>query len=211
MLNDGYWPGSSTVIAGPPGSGKTVLGLHFVYRGAELGEKCTFTTLEENHVQLSRAVRSLGWDPREDNVALRCESPNDIYIDQWFYELLESMEASGCRRLVIDSLTALAAACEDPQRFAEFIRSLLSRCAHAGVSTLLTLAVPDLFGQHRLPELGISHLPDHLVLLHYVRNGPKLDRAMTVLKSRATGNQPETRKFLITGEGIEVGEPVPGF
>ncbi|QUQ67194.1 ATPase domain-containing protein [Kutzneria sp. CA-103260] len=211
MLNDGYWPGSSTVIAGPPGSGKTVLGLHFVYRGAELGEKCTFTTLEENHVQLGRAIRSLGWDPRDDNVVLRCESPNDIYIDQWSYELLESLEATGCRRLVIDSLTDLASACEDQQRFSEFVRSLLSRCAQSGISTLLTLDVPHLFGQHQLTQLGTSHLSDHLVLLHYVRNGPKLDRAMTVLKSRANENHPETRKFVITSEGIEVGEPVPGY
>ncbi|MFC0431974.1 ATPase domain-containing protein [Kutzneria buriramensis] len=211
MLNDGYWPGSSTVVAGPSGAGKTVLGLQFVYRGADLGQKCTFTTLEENHVQLDRAIRSLGWDPNNDNVALRCESPNDIYIDQWFYELVDFLEATGCRRLVIDGVGDLAAACEDERRFGEFVHSLLSRCAQAGISTLLTLEVPDLFGQSRLTQLGTSHLSDNLVLLHYVRNGPTLERAMTVLKSRANENRPETRKFVITREGIEVGEPVSGF
>ncbi|GAA3435967.1 ATPase domain-containing protein [Kutzneria kofuensis] len=211
MLNDGYWPGSSTVVAGPSGCGKTVLGLHFAYRGAELGERCTFTTLEENRAQLGRAIRSLGWDPQNNDVALRCESPNDIYIDQWFYELLDFLEATGCRRLVVDSLTDLAAACEDQRRFTEFAHSLLSRCSQAGISTLLTLDVPDLFGQRQLTQQGFSRLSDNLVLLHYVRNGPKLDRAMTVLKSRANENLPETRRFVITGEGIEVGEPVKGF
>ncbi|CAL9466513.1 Circadian clock protein kinase KaiC [Actinosynnema sp. ALI-1.44] len=207
MLNDGYWPGSSTMVAGPPGSGKTVLGLHFVYRGAELGEKCTFTTLEENQVQLGRAVRSLGWDPQDHNIVLRCESPNDIYIDQWFYDLVGSLKNTGCRRLVIDSLTALATACDDQQRFSEFIRSLLSRCAQAGISTMLTLDVPDLYSRHRLPHLGIAHLSDNLVLLHYVRDGTRMDRAMTVLKSRANRNQPDSRRFVITPKGIVIDDP----
>ena len=121
------------------------------------------------------------------------------------YELVDSLAAKGCRRLVIDSLTALATACEDEQRFSEFIHSLLNRCAQAGISTLLTLDVPDLFGQHRLTQLGIAHLSDNLVLLHYVRNGPKLDRTMTVLKSRANEKLPENRKFVSTSEGVEVG------
>jgi circadian clock protein KaiC len=211
MLDDGYWPGSSTVVAGPPGSGKTVLGLHFVYRGAELGEKCTFTTVEENQVQLDRAIRSLGWDPGNDSVAVRCESPNDIYIDQWFYELLEYLEATGTRRLVIDSLTGLAAACEDQRRFSEFVHSLLNRCSQAGISTLLTFEVAELFGQQRLSELEVSHLSDNLILLQYVRNGPRLNRALTVLKSRASSNLPETREFVITDAGIDVGDPVTGI
>jgi circadian clock protein KaiC len=71
--------------------------------------------------------------------------------------------------------------------------------------------VADLFGRHQLTQLGISHLSDNLVLLHYVRNGPVLDRVMTVLKARATENQPETRKFVISDAGIEVAEAVTGF
>jgi hypothetical protein len=64
------------------------------------------------------------------------------------------------------SPTALAAACEDQQRFSEFIH-----CARAGISALLTLEVPDLFGQHQLTQLGVAHLSDNLVLPHCVRNG----------------------------------------
>ncbi|MBB1159866.1 MULTISPECIES: ATPase domain-containing protein [Amycolatopsis] len=202
MLGGGFWPGSSTIVAGPPGSGKTVIGLHFAYHGVELGQHSTFTTLQENSLQLNRAVRSLGWEPRSDSVTLRCESPNDIYIDQWFYDLLDSLTASRTRRLVIDSLTDLAAACDDDQRFSEFLHSLLGRCAQVGITTLLTLEIPDLYGQAGLSGTGISHLSDNVILLQYQRSGARIDRALTVLKTRASTNLPYTTAFEVTGRGI---------
>jgi circadian clock protein KaiC len=207
-LGEGYWPGSSTVVAGPSGSGKTVLGLHFVYRGAELGEQCTFTTSQENRVQLRRAVRGLGWDPDAPDVALHCESPHDIDIDQWFHELLEHMAANRTRRLVIDGLTDLTASCGDRTHFTAFAHSLLARCSQARISTLFTVAVPDLYGPTHLPQAGFSHLSDNLIVLRYVRVGADLDRAMTVHKTRSSHHLPRTTKFVITDKGIEIGDPV---
>src|SRR5581483_264417 len=54
LLGDGYWPGASTLVAGPTGSGKTLLGLHFLYRGAERGESGVLATLQESPTQLAR-------------------------------------------------------------------------------------------------------------------------------------------------------------
>ncbi|MGW4400959.1 RAD55 family ATPase [Amycolatopsis nivea] len=207
-LGGGFWPGSSTIVAGPPGSGKTVIGLHFAFHGAELGQHSTFTTLQENQLQLDRAIHSLGWDPRSEAVTLRCESPNDIYIDQWFYDLLETLTASRTRRLVIDSLTDLAAACDDDQRFNEFLHSLLGRCAQVGITTLLTLEIPDLYGQTGLSGTGISHLSDNVILLQYQRTGARIHRALTVLKTRASTNLPYTTAFEVTSRGI-VMDPDP--
>ncbi|WP_406635015.1 RAD55 family ATPase [Amycolatopsis sp. WGS_07] len=207
LLDGGFWPGSSTIVAGPPGSGKTVMGLHFAFHGTELGQHSTFTTLQESPLQLDRAVHSLGWQPRSRGVTLRCESPNDIYIDEWCYDLLESLNATQSRRLVIDSLTDLAAACEDERRFSEFLHSLLGRCAQLGVSTMLTLEIPDLFGWEGLSDSGVSHLSDNVILLQYQRAAARVDRALTVLKTRASTNRPYTTTFEITGNGIVMDSP----
>ena len=92
MLANGYWPGASTLIAGPSGCGKTLLGLHFIFGGARLGEPGLIATLQENPPQLERVVRSFGWSLEEDAVDVMYRSPVDIYIDQWFHELLEKVE-----------------------------------------------------------------------------------------------------------------------
>jgi circadian clock protein KaiC len=159
-------------------------------------------------VQLERMVEGFGWRFEEPNVLLRCTSPNDIYIDQWFYELFDYIETIGARRLVIDSLGDLAAACDDEKRFREFVYSVLSRCSRAGISTLVTFETPELYGHTRLSERGVSHLSDNVILLQYLRNEDSLSRAMTVLKTRASRHLPQTHEFEITQDGIHVGKPV---
>lgn len=208
LLADGFWPGSATLVAGPTGCGKTVVGLQFVFGGAQLGEPGVYATLQENRVQIERMITGFGWSVDDPNVVLRCDSPNDIYIDQWFYELFDTVEAVRARRLVIDSLGDLAAACDDDKRFREFVHSCLSRCSHAGVSVIVTFETPELYGQTRLSERGVSHLSDNVILLQYLRKESTLSRALTVLKTRASRHLPQTHEFEITRDGIDIGKPV---
>ena len=208
LLADGYWPGSATLVAGPTGCGKTAMGLQFVFGGAHLGEPGVFASLQENEVQLQRMIDGFGWNAADPGVVVRCDSPNDIYIDQWFYQLFDAIESIGARRLVVDSLGDLAAACDDEKRFREFLYSLLSRCSRAGISTIATFETPDLYGQTTLSERGVSHLSDNVILLQYFRRDTDLARALTVLKTRASRHLPQTREFQITRHGISVGAPV---
>ena len=76
MLADGYWPGASTLIAGPAGSGKTLMGLHFVLNGARHGEPGVIATLQENPTQLQRVLASFGWSLNEPNVEVMYRSPS---------------------------------------------------------------------------------------------------------------------------------------
>jgi circadian clock protein KaiC len=208
LLAEGYWPGSSTLVAGPSGCGKTVMGLQFVFTGARLGEPGVYASLQENEVQLARMIDGLGWQADLPGVHLRCDSPNDIYIDQWFYQLFDTVEACGARRLVIDSLGDLAATCQDDKRFREFVYSLLSTCSRAGVSSIVTYETPELFEHTRLSERGVSHLSDNVILLQYLPQGSVLSRALTVLKTRASRHLPQVREYEITQGGISVGEPI---
>lgn len=208
LLADGYWPGSATLVAGPTGCGKTAMGLQFIFGGAQIGEPGVFASLQENTVQLERMVEGFGWHVDDPGVIVRCDSPNDIYIDQWFYELFDTIESIGARRLVVDSLGDLAVACDDDKRFREFIYSLLSRCSRAGISTIATFETPDLYGLKRLSERGVSHLSDNVILMQYFRRDSALARALTVLKTRASRHLPQTHEFEITHDGISIGAAV---
>src|SRR2546423_6624113 len=113
LLSDGYWPGAATLVVGPSGVGKTLLGLHFVFNGASQGEPGIIATLQENPTQLGRVVRGFGWSLPADGVHLMARSPVDVYIDEWVYELLEMAEKVSARRVVIDSLADLLIASGD--------------------------------------------------------------------------------------------------
>ena len=207
MLADGYWPGASTLCAGPSGSGKTLMGLHFIFNGARQGEPGLLATLQEHPIQLARIVKGFGWSLDEKGVELMYRSPIDLYIDQWVYDLLEAVERSGARRVLIDSLTDLQLGAPDEARFREYMYSLLQRFSRQGVSLFMTSELPDLFEVRRLSEFGVSHLSDNVVLLQYVREKAAVRRALTVLKTRASRHEPQIREFRITPEGIILGDP----
>lgn len=208
MLADGYGPGSSTLVAGPSGAGKTLMGLHFIFSGVADGEPGVIASLQENPVQLERIARGFGWTLDDDLVTVLYRSPNDVYVDEWVYELLACIERAGAKRIVIDSLSDLQYATPDPIRFREFIYSLTQRLSRAGISPILTSEVPELFHVGRLAEYGISHLADNVILLQYLRAESRLLRTVTVLKSRASAHDPEIREFDITSDGIVLGDPI---
>jgi circadian clock protein KaiC len=207
MLADGYWPGASTLCAGPSGCGKTLMGLHFIFNGVRQGEPGVLATLQEHPIQLARIIEGFGWSADEEGVELMYRSPVDMYIDEWVYDLLDAVERTGARRVVIDSLTDLKLASPDEIRFREYMYSLVQRLSRQGVSMFMTSELPDLFHVTRLSEFGVSHLSDNVVLLQYTRDGATVRRALTVLKTRASRHEPEIREFKITPEGIVPGDP----
>jgi circadian clock protein KaiC len=208
MLDEGYWIGASTLVAGPSGSGKTLMGLHFLFNGARNGEPGILATLQENPTQLGRILSGFGWSLEADDVHLLYRPPVDFYVDEWVYELLDTAERHSVRRIVIDSLGDLLWASPDPVRFREYVYSLLNRCSRIGISVLMTFEVPHLFGADRLSEFGVSHLSDNVVMLQFVLDGSTVKRALTVLKTRASAHQPQVREFLISQDGIVLGEDI---
>jgi circadian clock protein KaiC len=208
MLAEGYWPGASTLVAGPSGSGKTLMGLHFIFNGAAAGEPGIIATLQENPTQLNRIVAGYGWSLPAESVELMYRSPVDLYLEEWFYDLLEAIERTGARRILIDSVQDLRRAAADELRFREYLYSLLQRCSNQQISLMMSLETPQLFGISAISDDGISHLSDNVILLQFVRHQARLQRAITVVKTRASSHEPEIREFKIAPEGIVLGQPL---
>ena len=211
LLADGYWPGSTTLVCGPSGVGKTLIGLHFIFQGAKAGQPGVIATLQENRTQLGRIVEGFGWSLDQPGVHLMARSPVDVYIDEWVYELLDLIKKTGAKRVLIDSLADLYFTIGDPVRFREWMYSLTQRLVRMGVSLFTTLEVPELFEVHRVSEHGMSHLSDNVLLLQYIRRDSRIERALTVLKTRASRHEPEVRSFEISKEGIVLGPALAGL
>ena len=133
-------------------------------------------------------------------------APVDLYLDEWVHELLETVEATGARRIVIDSLGDLKVASTDETRFREYVYSLLQRFSRQGISVMMTQEVGELFGVTRLSEFGISHISDNVVLLQFLRGDSRIKRGITVMKTRASAHDPQIREFEITADGFVVGD-----
>ena len=206
MVSDGFYRGASTLLAGPSGIGKTLLALHFIFTGAQRGETGVIATFQENPTQLERILTGFGWSLDDSGIELMYRTPVDLYLDEWVYDLLDTMDRTGATRVAIDSLGDLRASGGDELRFREYIYSLLQRCARANVSVVMTQEVAELFGVPRLSEYGISHLSDNVILLQFLRGESQLKRALTVLKSRGSAHDPTTRQYEITTEGILLGD-----
>jgi circadian clock protein KaiC len=202
MLAEGYWPGASTLTAGPSGSGKTLMGLHFVVNGARSGEPGVIASLQENPTQLERVLKGFGWSLAEPNVEIMYRSPVDVYIDEWVYELMDLVDRTGARRVLIDSLADLRMVAGDEIRFREFVYSLVQRFSRQGVSVMMTYEIPDLFGAVRLSDAAVSPLSDNVVMLSYLRERNTISRTIAVIKTRASHHDPEVRKFVIGSRGI---------
>src|SRR4051794_34081356 len=209
MLFDGYLQGASTLVAGPSGSGKTLLGLHFLMTGARLGEPGLIATLQENPIQLERILNGYKWSLKEPGLDLMYRAPVDLYVDEWVYDLLDAIERTGAKRVLIDSLGDLHATGIEELRFREYMYSLLQRCSRNGVSVMMTQEVPELFGVTQLSEYGISHLSDNVVLLQFLLDNSDVKRAISVIKTRGTAHDSHIRQFEITGDGFVLGEASP--
>lgn len=210
MLSAGLWKGSSTLAFGPPGSGKTLLGLHFIFKGIEMGERGLIATMQENPTQLQRIAKGFGWDIEEAIAAgmltLMYVSPVDIYIDEFVSRVSRRALHEGAQRVLIDSVNDLQAASPGDGRFRDFMYSLTQAMAVNGVSIFMTHEIGDLFATTVLSRQGISHMSDNVLLLSYVRADSQIRRAISVIKTRASDHDPSIRQFSITSDGFVLGE-----
>jgi circadian clock protein KaiC len=211
MLGGGLWPGASTMVAGPSGSGKTVMGLHFIFGGAQHGEPGVIATLQENPAQLQRMLSGLGWPaPRPAVEVLYC-SPVDIYIDEWVYGLLETVQRIAARRVMIDSLLDLRMAAADETRFQEFMYSLAQRFSRQGITLLTTYEMPGFVTAPSPPGIALSHLTDNVLMIDYQRHQGALKRSLAIVKTRASSHAAGMCEFRIGPHGIALsGTAAPG-
>ena len=209
MLNGGVWRGSTTLVIGPTGAGKTTMGLQFALAGVAAGEPVLYVNFQENPSQLARAIRGLtpgGGAAPPPNLHLLYASSVELQIDRIIVAIFKTIERYGVRRVVIDAVGDLAAAAADLQRIHDYLYALVQQFAVLGVTVVLTMESPGLVSS--IDETGgdfsrLSYMCDNIVLLEKTR-GAQVGRRLSIYKTRGSGHDDQVRDMAITATGVHV-------
>ena len=207
MIAEGFWRGSTTLIAGPTGSGKTIIGLHFITQGALKGEQGLYVGFQENPTQLSRVMKNLGWQPEKllngGGFDLLYRSPVELQADTVTSEIFRRVRDGKVRRVVIDALGDLERSSVDRQRFADFIYALTQWFAAENVTCLMMYELTNLFEVHGISDQEISNMADNVILLRFTP-GPEMQRTLRIIKTRGSAHDNREHELQITNKGVVV-------
>ena len=209
MLGGGLWSSSTTMVQGPPGSGKTLLGLHFLAAGARAGEAGlhfgfyeTPTRLIDKAAQVGLDVSSFAADGRLEIV---WQSPLEEILDALAERLLDAVRRRPVRRLFIDGLNGFQAAAIYPERLSRFCTALMHELRRLDVTTLVAVETRRLESEElEVPINDLSAVVENIVFLRYREEVGRRMRLLSILKVRESAYNSTLRAFTITDQGIAI-------
>jgi circadian clock protein KaiC len=211
LVNGGYFLGSTTVVTGISGVGKSVMALHYIAEGVRLGERGLFLSLDEQVPQVMRNAASIGIDLQApiDNglVQIYYDPPQEIEVDRHFARIERLVQTFKPRRVVIDSLSTYASALGTGGRlFRDFFHAIVALMKESQVACVYNSENRELLGMSSMMgTFAMSSLVDNIILMNWIEIRDTLRLGLTVGKMRAN---PVTRTTyeceIVDGQGLRV-------
>jgi circadian clock protein KaiC len=213
LLGGGIEKGSSTLLLGPAGAGKSLLALQFVAEAVRRGEKAAMFIFDEELGLLFNRVKPLGID-----LAAMCEAGNltiaqldaaELSPGEFAHRVREAVAKLDAKTVVIDSLNGYQASMPQENALVLHMHELLQFLNRRGVSSFLTVAQHGLVGEMKAP-VDVTYLADSVILLRYFEAQGSVRRAISVIKKRTGWHEDTIREFWIDGT-LQIGEPLTEF
>jgi circadian clock protein KaiC len=216
MLGGGIPAGYSVLLAGPSGSGKSVLAGEFISEGARHDEPGIIAVFEKRPNEYSQngpSGRRFDRLVRDGKVGILQSRPLDLSIDEMLYEIIEALHRLKARRLVIESLSGfeLALAPTFREDFRESLYRMVTVLTGMGITMMMTAEVEDSYTDLRFSPHGTAFLTDAIIMQRYIAFKGQLQRIMGVVKVRGSIHSKDLRAFEITEDGIVMGETLGSY
>ncbi len=211
MLGGGFLPQTANLVEGAPGTGKTTLGMQFIYNGiARYNQPGLILTFEEFPQQYYRDANAFGWDFRamekENKLRIIMSSPevSKADLENIGGRIERLVQEIGACRIMIDSLSHFERLSNDPVELRSILYSFINALKREGMTSLLTRESPALLGEAESVDDDVTFITDSYLLLRYVEIDSAVHKALLVLKLRGSNHAKDIRQFSITGTGIQV-------
>jgi circadian clock protein KaiC len=217
MLWGGFLPQAANLVEGAPGTGKTTLGMQFIYHGiVACGEPGLILTFEEFPQQYYNDAAGFGWDFRqmeqEGKLRVVMTSPevSKTDLEQVGGRIERLVQEIGAKRILIDSLSHFERLSENPARLRSIVYGFINALKREGLTAVLTRESGALLGESEGVDDAFAFLVDSYILLRYVEIESAVRKAILVLKMRGSNHDKGIRQFEITSHGIDVQSPFEG-
>jgi circadian clock protein KaiC len=214
MLGGGIDRGTSTVIMGPAGTGKSALATQYAVAAAQRGERAAMFLFEESIASLRNRSRSLGMPlaPAIDNgsVIVRQVDPAQLQPGEFAHLVRQAVEESQVRVLVIDSLNGYLNAVPEERFLLLHLHELLSYLGQHGVASILVFAQHGLIGTMH-GTIDVSYLADSVLLLRYFEFRGQIRKAVSVVKKRSGNHETAIRTLDMSTGGLRIGDALANY
>jgi circadian clock protein KaiC len=210
LTGGGIFEGSTTMVVGVSGVGKTVLSTQILREGARNHKtRGLLVSLDEHPAQIIRNAKTLGLD-LEDQVAdgtvqIMFESPQELDIDAHFHRITSLIEKHDIQRMVIDGMTSYSTAIGEISVYRDFFHAIVAYSKQRLMTTFFNYENPEFLGiSSYMPDFPVNSIVDNLILMNLVEINNALHRCISVVKSRGTKHSFDTREFTIGQGGISL-------
>lgn len=206
LMGGGLPKGYSLLVAGPSGSGKSIMAAAFLAEGARRGETGVIAAFEQRPgLSRSRIVADLIDSGR---VGLVHTDAADLSVDEIAAQMIDEIHRLKANRVVIDSVSGFELAVAPTLRgdFREALARMLTALASTGVSVLMTSELEDRYSDLRFSPYGSAFLTDAIIVQRYIEVESRLLRVMAVVKVRASAHSNQLHLFQIGDDGIKLGQ-----
>ena len=214
LLGGGIESGSSTLILGPAGTGKSLLAIIFLAAAVARGEKAAFFVFDEEMGLLFDRMKGLGIDleamQRSGNLLIEQVDAAELSPGEFAHRVRKGVDENGVKTVLIDSLNGYQAAMPEENSLILHMHELLQYLNRQGAATFMTVAQHGLIGDMKAP-VDVTYLADTVILLRYFEAIGSVCRAMSVIKKRTGAHEGTIREYGIDDRGLTVGEPLTEF
>ena len=215
LFNGGVQRGTSTLVVGPTGCGKSTLCSQFVLSAAKRGEKSAIFTFDETRQSFTVRSRGLGMDidPYFDDGTIYLEQvdPAELSPGEFVHRIRAGVEEKKWRIVVIDSLNGLLNSMSEEQALTVQLHELLSYLNQVGVASFMVLAQYGILGSAISSPTDVSYLADNVLLLRYFEAGGEVRQAISVMKRRSGPHERSIRELQMTSGKLIIGDPLRDF
>jgi circadian clock protein KaiC len=215
LLGGGIDTGTSTLLTGPAGCGKSSIAFRYACSAARRGEKAMIFTFDESQSTLIERARGLGMDPdpvlESGNLEIQQVDPAELSPGEFIAEIRHLVDEQNLRVLVIDSMNGLLNAMPTEQYLALQLHELLSYVGQQGIATLITLAQAGVIGSAMQSPVDVSYLADSIILFRYFERSGQISQAISVVKKRSGAHERSIRELFLRPGSITVGKALSQF